>query len=171
MNKTLNVTKCAKCGKDARWNTPGQTPEGKVYCNTCTREDRSGIMFVGMDWKDGDYYPGKGVSFNGVVVWADRSTWTEGGSRSVHLTPEEKALSVEDIARMLHEEHNVQGLYRCTGKGCNAKMKESDVAGWPLFAGCNCASCWGKHQQSLKDEVARGHVCGMCGKAYGACYC
>ena len=128
-------------------------------------------MFVGMDWSNGDYIPGKGVSFNGVVVWADRSTWVEGGSRSVTLTAAEKALSVEDIARMLHEEHNVQGLWRCTGKDCGAKMKYEDVAGWPLFAGCCCKPCMDKHAESLKEEVRKGHVCGMCRKPYGACYC
>jgi len=181
--KKVPVGNCFNCKKPAQWNEPGLTwitsnPDDnrRLWCCGCIKADRSGIVFrlieqlcdpVKEDLQK--YTFTGGVAFNGVIVWKDCSTWIQGGSRSVKLTEEEKKLSPIEIARLINEEHNVQGLTRCTG--CGTKMTKDQIAGYPLFSGVCCAPCMKKHGEHLQEQKLRGHVCGMCGKPYDACYC
>jgi len=173
-NTTVNkiaVPKCYHCKRDAQWNTPALDPKGNLWCNRCVDDDRSGTVFTSVCQfiEDGKYVPTGGVVLNGVVVWEDRSTWTEGGSRAVKLTEEEQKLSPLEIAQLLDKEHNVDGLTRCTG--CGVKMTKDQIAGYPLFAGVVCAPCNEKHLASLDAQRKSGQVCRMCRQPYGACCC
>jgi len=165
------VGTCYKCHQSAKWNTPALDEGNNLWCDGCVDSDRSGIMFRSVDqfMEDGFYVFTGGVVLNGIVVWKDKHTWTEGGSRAVHLTKEEKEMDVEEIAEMLNKEHNIDGLTRCTG--CGIKMTQDQIAGYPLFAGVVCAPCNEKHKEHLNEERRRGHVCRMCGQPYGNCCC
>lgn len=165
------VGNCFHCKKDANWNAPALDHDNNVWCNRCVDDDRSGIMFRTIEQRltDGMVTFTGGVVFNGVVVWIDRTVWTDGGRRSVKLTGNEKSLPVEVIARLLDQEHNIQGLTRCTG--CGTKMTQDQIAGYPLFAGVVCAPCNQKHLEHLEGQRKSGHVCRMCGKPYDACCC
>ena len=169
-NKTA-VGICTHCNKTAQWNTPSLDHKGNLWCDGCVDHDRSGTIFRHINqFKLNDEYEFTGgVSLNGVIVWKDLSTWTEGGSRAVHLTETEKQFHPLAIAIIINDEHNVKGLTRCTG--CNTKMTKDEIAGYPLFAGVCCAPCMAKHGKKLDAERKAGHVCGTCGKPYSACYC
>ena len=163
---------CHHCHKNARWNTPALDDEGNLWCNQCVDNDRTGFLFRSVEQRktdNGEYVFTGGMCLNGVVVWKDGSTWTDGGNRSVRLTEDEKKLPPMEIALLINEEHNVQGLTRCTG--CGVKMTHDQIAGYPLFAGVCCAPCMKKHNEHLNEERRKGHVCGMCHQPYGNCCC
>jgi len=169
--KTEPIGNCSQCGQTAAWNSPALDEAGNLWCDTCKKNDRTGKVFreVNQFTEDGNYTFDGGVALNGVIVTVDKSAWIEGGSRAVRLTETEKKLDVLEIARLVDQEHNVDGLTRCTG--CGVAMTKDQIAGYPLFAGVTCAPCWKKHQEDLETERKNGHVCRMCGKPYSACYC
>ncbi len=108
-----------------------------------------------------------------IVIWNDgtknTAAWVDGGSRCWNLTPEEEKMPTAELYNKIKTIWQNGQIYRCTG--CNVEIQKEEVAGWPLFAGCACQPCWIKHLASLEEERKKGHVCGMCGKPYGACYC
>jgi len=168
---TESVGKCVKCNVTAQWNTPLLDEDGKLHCETCGKEDRTGMIFRGIKQftENGQYIHNGSITLNGVVVHDCKATWTNGGSRSVKLTEEEQKLSPMDIAILINDEHNVQGWTRCSS--CGLKMKKEEIAGYPLFAGVCCAPCMGKHKQQLEEERKKGYVCRMCGQPYSNCCC
>jgi hypothetical protein len=165
------VGNCFHCHREAGWNSPALDPEGNLWCDDCKNNDRSGIQFRTIDQftKNGNYVFDGGVSFNGVVVWESKMTWSEGGSRSVKLTEAEKEMTPLEIAILIDKEHNIDEITRCTG--CGARMKNDEIAGYPLFAGVNCKTCWDKHQQSLESQRKSGYVCPRCREPYNNCCC
>ena len=40
-----------------------------------------------------------------------------------------------------------------------------------LFAGIECPECTKKSDNYAKEEVAKGHVCRLCGQPYSRCCC
>lgn len=169
--KFLKVGNCSNCKNSAAWNTPALDSNGHLWCSSCVNKNRNGILFKSVEQhlNESGYIFTNGIVFNGVVVWHDLSTWVEGGRQSVNLTEQEKKLSPIEIAILINTEYNVNGIIRCTG--CNAKITNNQVAGYPLFSGVNCAPCWEKHNEHLKNQSARGHVCRRCKNPYDACYC
>ena len=165
------VGKCSQCNRDAGWNTPCLDEQDNLWCDGCADKSRDNIMFRGINQfvKDGKFQFTGGVTFNGVVVWKDYSCWTEGGSRACHLTAEEKTKPVDEVARLINQEYNVEKITRCTG--CDKKMTKDEIAGYPLFAGVCCSSCMEDHKRHLEEQVNKGHVCGMCRRPYGDCCC
>lgn len=169
--KKESVGNCTHCGKGAKYNSPGIDPKGNLWCNSCVDKDRSDTLFLSIEQytQNGLYLYTDGVALNGVIVWKDKSAWVGGGSRGTSLTAEEKKLTPIEIATLLNLEYNVCKLSRCTG--CGAKMTKDQIAGYPLFAGVNCVTCWDKHQTKLDNERKGGHVCGRCREPYGNCCC
>ena len=104
--------------------------------------------------------------------WYIYPCWVNNGSTSWPLTDDEKARCARgDILGVMQEiaEKRKVGIIRCTG--CGKELTPSEVAGRPLFAGCNCTKCWEQHKAKVKEERRTGKVCSMCGKPYSQCYC
>jgi len=171
------VKQCSQCGTERIVNTPCVDPEGNVWCESCVKQDKTGILFQGIDQHLDDEGNVKRQGYYmkcGCTVWPDRNyrAYTDKGSRAVHLTPEEKRMPVEEVLDKLIDMRK-RGFYRCTGDDkylCNKEVPEAE-AKFPLFAGTNCPECWKKHQEHLAEQRRKGHVCRRCGKPYDACYC
>ena len=121
-------------------------------------------------WADPNTY---GV--NGQLIrsgWYSYPCWVNNGSTLWPLTDGETARcskgEIEAVIREIAEKRKM-GIIRCTG--CGKEITPDEVAGRPLFAGCNCTSCWEHHKMMIEEEKKNGHVCSTCGKPYSQCYC
>lgn len=121
-------------------------------------------------WAEPVYY---GVNGQTVLCgYYSYVCWVQGGSVRWMLTDGEVArLARGEYREVLREIANMRkdGMWRCTG--CGKEMKNEDVAGWPLFAGCNCKECWEKHCEETEEQRKTGKVCSICGKPWNSCYC
>lgn len=121
-------------------------------------------------WAEPNYY---GVNGQKVICGCYFYTcWVRGGSTSWVLTDEEKnRLAKGHIKQVMVEiaTKRANGIWRCTG--CGKEITKEQVAGYPLFAGCNCDECWERHKMKVEEERRTGKVCSMCGKPWSECYC
>jgi len=173
------VGTCTICGKSAAYNTPYiRSDNGELICNRCGDEGKpEDVVLIGVDQhlKNGNYvFKGRVTAYilNRNVIWIKPdgsfdSMWTHGGTHAFRLRDEEKSmdlLEVFDLMSMVAYD----GHYRCST--CNQDF-EGEPAGYPLFAGINCETCWQKHLGHLQKQRKEGKVCRMCGQPYGACCC
>lgn len=185
MEKEIERLKCSQCGKNAAYNTPCIDVEGKVWCDPCA-DDSVGIELIGISQHLSDsgfvqlekhamHYTFSGcimsIHMNRCGVKPSISVWTHKGNRAVPLREGEEKMAMfypfEFLKSISIEvEH---GNTWCTG--CGKLIKEKDVAGFPLFAGVSCKSCWVEHLEALNDQKKRGDVCRMCGEPRGNCCC
>lgn len=172
------VGHCTKCGEDAAWNTPYLDPDGNLICNRCGYDSPAILKGVSQFLDEaGNYKPSDYSEYTkqGIVLWSKPGSvkcWWYNGGRSYPLTAgEEKEASKnpEAFLEMLEEKITKQGLVRCTG--CGVEIKESEIAGRPLFAGVDCKACWAKHLTHIENERKSGQVCRMCRKPYSLCCC
>lgn len=107
------------------------------------------------------------IKFEGISVTGENGkidyAYNAHGS-AFPLTVEEKKLNLDQVIDLIKKTKD-DGNTRCTT--CLATIKESDVAGYPLFAGVNCATCWEKHLERAKTE----RKCSLCGKPISFCCC
>ena len=172
----MQIGNCVRCGKSAAYNTPYLNPDMMLFCNSCVNADRSGVVFRAIRQHyddDGDYVFIDEWSMNGVSVsdkYDVRSAYTDGGTRAVKLTEQEKKATPRTLLVCLVAMREA-GYLRCTECDPPHDVKEENVAGYPLFAGTACKKGWKRHQEKVEEERKRGHVCRLCGKPYSNCYC
>lgn len=177
-DKSEQIGECSNCGKGSAWNTPHITPSGKILCNTCSYE--SPVLVQGIEqWtcgkghirlnKTDKHFTKKNATLSIHGDYA--SAWWDNGGRTYLLDEQEKKLALDDPEALLDKIINMraEGLVKCSG--CGIVMSEKDVAGFPLFAGITCKACWEEHQEAIKEQRKKGHVCRMCGKEWLRCCC
>jgi len=183
---TERIGNCTICGRNAGFNTPKlRSDNGQLVCDTCGDsglKELNDIVLIGVDQLLDDNgeivaetHDWETYQLNDIVIWLNKETgkpesaWTDNGRRCFSFSDDEKLLDFcelewfDFIARRVDESH-----YRCSG--CK-KDFEGKPAGYPLFAGVVCPDCNGKHKQHIADQVKQGHICLVCGKPYGYCYC
>lgn len=185
---------CSVCHKGAAVNTPMVDKDLNIYCDDCAK-DAVGIMLYNINQRltiNGRFEQDMTRLVyvkNSIVLHADVSykgirgeymvckpvftlrCWTNGGQRSWPVSKDERVLALKDVEAYLDLVANYVScnVVKCTT--CGELINKSEVAGYPLFAGVACKSCWAIHQAKLLTEKAAGHVCRMCGEPYGNCCC
>lgn len=97
-----------------------------------------------------------------------RSVWVNQGRRHFPLTPEEQSMDAEDLKGRIEGEMEA-GIARCTS--CKIHINETDIAGYPLFAGAVCKKCWEKHLAAVEHQRKTGNCCLICGAPRLQCCC
>jgi len=181
----MRVGDCSRCGKRADYNTPWVDGEGKLLCDRCGKlEDAIPVGATPLQGVEQRLNDAGQYAFvpkwckGGVIAWGKeepdtlkcRTTfaWVKGGMIAVPLTEAERLEHPIKVIGTLIAERDF-GLHRCTG--CGRKIVTEEIAGYPLFAGLNCAECWLKHLQHLEEERQTGRVCRSCNQPYSACCC
>lgn len=183
---------CSKCSGRSDYNSPAipaidalsndqaRIDSAPLYCDNCARDLPLYTISIEQRLHDGHRHinnsyqthrKGKVIFYGDFKQNRVDAAWFY-GHRSI---PKERVEALSEkgltIEQMLDHfiEMEEKKIFFCTS--CNLPLHESEVAGYPLFAGVNCASCWGKHLLNAEAERKRGAVCRLCGQPYSFCCC
>jgi len=172
------VGNCCKCGQSAAWNTPFIDGCNNLYCNRCAYESKELLAGIEQHLTEaGKYQPHKQwheYAKNHCCVWCVpdtgeiRDAWSDCGRRVFWVHKEEREMQPAQFLDMMIALRAAK-RFRCSR--CGIEIAESEVGGYPLFAGVNCPECWQKHQAEVEKERRTGAVCSMCGQPYLLCCC
>lgn len=167
----MNGYTCDNCGNGAKYNTPHRHPDGRLFCERCAHET-TGVRMVGLN--QSTLEPNNVYCEDGIIIWygwQDKhyEAWINGGSVGFPITDSEWAECTLDELFELIKGMQREGKWRCTA--CKRDFGSDTGHKTKLFAGRLCPGCHTKYLEQIEEEKREGHVCTMCGKPYGACYC
>lgn len=189
-----NSLTCSVCGNSAKWNVPYMDVDGNIYCDTCDDDVKDRLLY-GIDQHMGLGYTPKmepthlHYSKNGVILscilnhfgsGGNRryflpkfiySCWSDGGRTSWKIDEIDAAMIESNVEKFLDYVRSTldSGVFKCSS--CGGLFPKEQIAGYPLFTGINCPTCYEKHLAKLDEQRREGHVCRMCGQPYGNCSC